>query len=102
MRKLLLILPMSGALLLSTNLFAQDRDHGRDHDDRAGNRHHLYDRHHKDYHDFDEHEHRAWRMYSQQRHRGYIDWDRASERQREDYWKWRHNHSDAVLQINVR
>jgi hypothetical protein len=102
MRKLLLILPMSGALLLSTNLFAQDRDHGRDHDDRADNRRHLYDKHHKDYHDFDEHEDRAWRMYWQQRHRGYVDWDRANERQREDYWKWRHNHSDAVLQINVR
>jgi hypothetical protein len=31
-----------------------------------------------------------------------VDWDRASDRQRQDYWNWRHSHSDAVLQINVR
>lgn len=90
---------MSGALLLSTNLFAQDRDH---HDDRGDNRHHVYDKHHKDYHDFDEHEDRAWRIYLQQRHHNFVDWDRASERERQDYWGWRHNHSDAVLQINIR
>jgi hypothetical protein len=97
MRKLLVILPMSGALLLSPSLFAQDRDHG-DHD----NRHHVYDKRNKDYHDFDEHEDRAWRIYWQQHHHNYIDWDRASARQRQDYWNWRHSHSDSVLQINIR
>jgi hypothetical protein len=100
MRKLLLILPMSGALLLSTSLFAQNRDHDRGRDDHD-NRHHAYDKKHKDYHDFDEHEDRAWRVYWQQHHRDYVDWDRASERQRQDYWNWRHSHSDAVLQINI-
>jgi hypothetical protein len=41
-------------------------------------------------------------IYWERRHRAYIDWDRASERQRQAYWDWRHNHSDAVLQINIR
>jgi hypothetical protein len=40
-------------------------------------------------------------MYVQQHH-GYPDWDRANERQRNDYWKWRHNHSDSILKINIR
>ena len=102
MRKLFLILPMSGALLLSTSLFAQDWDHGRARDRPSDNRHRLYDKHHKDYHDFDEHEDRAWRMYSQQHRQGYVDWDRANDRQRQDYWNWRHTHSDAVLKINIR
>jgi hypothetical protein len=102
MKKLLLISPMSGTLLLSTSLFAQDRDHGRDRDDHKDNRHHVYDKHHKDYHDFDQREDRAWNMYWQQRHHAAVDWDRASDRQRQDYWSWRHSHSDAVLQINVR
>ena len=104
MRKLLLVLPMSGALLLSNSLFAQDRDrdYNRYHDDHQDNRHHFYDRSHKDYHAFDQHEDRAWRMYWQQRHHAYVNWDRASDPERQDYWNWRHNHSDAFLQINVR
>jgi len=93
---------MSGALLLSTNLFAQDRNHGRDPYDRQDFRHHSYDKHHKDYHDFDEHEHRAWRVYLQQKHHNLVDWDRASDRERQDYWNWRHSHSDSVLQIDIR
>ncbi|HEX4164139.1 MAG TPA: hypothetical protein VHZ55_01575 [Bryobacteraceae bacterium] len=100
MKPILLILPLSLGLLVSTNLLAQDRDDH--HDDHHDDRHHVYDKHHKDYHDFDDHEERAWRIYWQQRHRRYIDWDRASESQRDAYWDWRHNHSDAVLQINIR
>ena len=100
MKQLLLIAPFSALLLVASNLPAQDRD--RDHDDHRDDRHHIYDKHHKDYHDFDQREDRAWHMYWEQRHKSFIDWDRASERQREDYWKWRHNHSDAVLQINIR
>ena len=98
MKHVLLTLPLGAALLFAPNLLAQDHDHDG-HDDRH---HHLYDRRHKDYHDFDEHEDRAWHVYWQQRHRSYVDWDRASERQRQDYWNWRHEHSDAVLQINIR
>jgi hypothetical protein len=41
-------------------------------------------------------------MYWQQRHRPYVEWSRANERERERYWAWRHNHSDAVLRINIR
>ena len=95
-KRTLLILPLSAALMVSTNLLAQD------HDDHRDDRHHVYDKSHKDYHDFDEHEDRAWRVYLQQQHRSYIDWSRASERQQQDYWNWRHNHSDAVLNINIR
>lgn len=101
MRKLFLLLPLTGSLLLSTNAFAQDRDH-RDHDNRDDHRHHVYDKKHKDYHEFDDHESRAWQIYWQQHHHAAVDWDRASDRQRQDYWNWRHSHSDAVLQINIR
>lgn len=99
MKRRLLILPLSAALFVSTNLLAQDHD--RDHDEHQDDHHHVYDKHHKDYHDFDEHEERAWRIYWEQRHHAYTDWDRASERDRQAYWDWRHNHSDAVLQINI-
>jgi hypothetical protein len=97
MKRILLVLPLSAALMVSTNLLAQDHD--RDHDDH---RHHVYDKNHKDYHDFDAHEEQAWRIYWQQRHHAYVDWDRATAAQQQAYWDWRHNHSDAVLNINIR
>lgn len=86
-------LPLAIALLAPVSLKAQDHDR----DDR----HHIYDAHHHDYHDFDEHEDRAYRIYWQQRHRDYVDWDHASARQRQAYWDWRHNHSDVDLHIDI-
>src|ERR1035438_3640177 len=56
MKRILLILPLSAALLVPTYLLAQDHD--QDNDDHHDDRHHVYDKHHKDYHDFDDHEDR--------------------------------------------
>ena len=93
MKKLIITLSLSAALAAPMCLYAnQDRD---DHHDG------YYDRHHKDYHQWNDHEDWAWRLYWERRHRHYVDWNRASEAQRQAYWDWRHNHSDAVLQINV-
>jgi hypothetical protein len=56
MKRILLILPLSAALLVPTYLLAQDHD--QDNDDHHDDRHHVNDKHHKDYHDFDDHEDR--------------------------------------------
>jgi hypothetical protein len=91
---------VAAALLLPNYLLAQPQhrdDDRRDHPDE----HRYYDKKHKDYHEWNDHESQAYRMYVQQHH-GYPDWDRANERQRNDYWKWRHSHSDAILKINIR
>ena len=97
MKKVLTSLSLAAALLAPAALIAQDHDdHHGDHDQR------YYDSRHKDYHHWDGNEDRAYHMYWEQNHRSYVDWDRASARQRQDYWNWRHNHSDALLQINVR
>lgn len=98
MKKIALSLSLALSLLAPLALRADDHDrHDRDHDD-----HRFYDKKHRDYHNFDDHEDRAWRMYWQQHHHDYIAWDRASARQQQDYWNWRHSHSDAILQINIR
>jgi hypothetical protein len=98
MKKIIVALSLSAALTMPLcTLAAQDHDDHRDrHDDRG-----YYDKRHHDYHQWNDHEDRAWRMYWEQRHRPYVGWDRASESQREAYWNWRHNHSDAVLNINI-
>jgi hypothetical protein len=91
-----------GAIFLAPNcLFAQPPHHNdrRDHPDE----HRYYDKKHKDYHEWNDHESKAYHRYWQQHHGcQYVDWNQASSRQRNDYWKWRHSHSDAILQINIR
>jgi hypothetical protein len=91
MKKLLLALPIAVALANPVYVMAQDHDHR------------YYDREHKDYHEWNAGEDKAWHRYWEDRHAHYVDWNRASERQRQAYWHWRHEHPDSVLfQVNVR
>lgn len=96
MKKILTSFVVGAALLIPGTISAQPQRH----DDRDDHR--YYDKKHKDYHEWNDHESRAYRIYWQQHHRNYVDWERASERQRNDYWNWRHSHSDAILNINIR
>jgi outer membrane biogenesis lipoprotein LolB len=100
MKQTFIGLLLSAVLLLPGCLFAQPqhRDDRRDHADE----HRYYDKKHKDYHEWNDHEAQAYRIYGQQHGRHYTDWDKANERQRNDYWNWRHSHSDSVLKINIR
>jgi hypothetical protein len=79
------------ALTSPVALVAQDRDD-----------HRYYDRHHKDYHAWNDHEDRAYHRYWEGRHRPYRDFNGLSERERQNYWDWRHDHSDAILKIDIR
>lgn len=93
MKKLFITLSLSAALAMPFYAYAAPQEH---HDDRG-----YYDKHHKDYHQWNDHEDRAWHMYWEQRHHAYIDWSRASASQRQAYWDWRHNHSDMDLHIDI-
>jgi hypothetical protein len=68
-----------------------------DHRDRT-----YHDRDHNDDHHWDRHEDRAYRMWVKENHRRYRDFDRLREEDRQAYWGWRHEHSDAVLRIDIR
>lgn len=91
MKKILTTLTLTAALLTPLSLVAQDH-----HDDRG-----YYDAHHKDYHQWNDHEDRAYHIYWEQHHHAYVDWAAASAAQRQAYWDWRHSHSDAILNINI-
>jgi hypothetical protein len=94
MKKLLLALPLGIALLSPCYMSAQDRDHDRDH--------RYWDAEHRDYHEWNGTEDRAWHRYWEDRHHRYIDWERANAAQRRAYWHWRHEHPDSVLfQVQV-
>jgi hypothetical protein len=56
--------------------------------------HRYYDAEHKDYHEWNENEGRAWRHWLEINHRAYHEWDKAKTREQREYWHWRHDHQD--------
>lgn len=54
----------------------------------------VYDRHHRDYHNWDDRENRAWGVYLNDNHRHAHEYSRARRRERSEYWNWRHAHPD--------
>ena len=54
----------------------------------------IYDRDHRDYHNWDDHEDRAYRRYLTVQHRGYREYHMQHYRVQRHYWNWRHSHPD--------
>jgi hypothetical protein len=73
----------------------QDDRHQEEHQ-RDGNREgeRVYDRSHKDYHNWDANEDHAYRGYLQGNHREYRPYAETNSRQQRSYWNWRHSHPD--------
>jgi hypothetical protein len=61
----------------------------------------YHDQYNQD-HKWDAHEDRAYRVWVKENHRKYRDFAKLNEQDRQAYWGWRHEHSDAVLNINIR
>lgn len=83
---MLLATAIAAPLAMVTTAQPQDRD---DHD-----RHRVYDRDHKDYHNWDDREDHAYRAYLTERHETYREYDKQNARAQRNYWKWRHEHPD--------
>jgi hypothetical protein len=62
----------------------------------------YHDKQHNDDHEWNGHEDRAYRMYAKENHRKYREFSRLNENDRQAYWGWRHEHSDALLKIDIR
>jgi hypothetical protein len=54
----------------------------------------VYDRVHKDYHNWDDNENRAWGQYLQENHRKPHEFKAAKKREQSQYWNYRHAHPD--------
>ena len=54
----------------------------------------IYDSHHHDYHNWDDHEDRAYRRYLAEKHWEYVEYQKQSARRQRAYWAWRHSHPD--------
>jgi hypothetical protein len=54
----------------------------------------VYDRDHRDYHNWDDREDRSYRRYLEEQHRSYREYNRQHSREQRHYWRWRHTHPD--------
>ena len=54
----------------------------------------VYDSHHKDYHNWDDHENRSWGLYLSNNHKKNHEFSKSSKREQSNYWNWRHSHPD--------
>jgi hypothetical protein len=94
MIKILLTTALMGAALIvpgtlaPTQLMAADQKY--------------HDKGHNDDHEWNSHEDKAYRIWAKENHRKYVRFDKLKDEDRESYWGWRHEHSDAVLKINIR
>jgi hypothetical protein len=61
----------------------------------------YHDAKHNDEHEWNDHEDRAYRVWVKENHRKYNDFSKLKENDRQSYWGWRHEHSDALLKIDI-
>lgn len=61
----------------------------------------YHDKKHNDDHEWNNHEDQAYRIYAKEHHRKYRDFSTLRENDRQAYWGWRHDHSDALLKIEI-
>ncbi len=64
--------------------------------------HSYHDNAHNDDHQWNDHEDKAYRIWAKENHRKYQDFSRLKEKDQQAYWGWRHDHSDALLKIDIR
>jgi hypothetical protein len=55
----------------------------------------VYDPGHKDYHNWDDREDKAYRRYLTEQKISYRDYKKLSASRQRAYWNWRHDHPDA-------
>ena len=75
-----------------TALRAQDHKDARTYHDKQRN----------DDHEWNGQEDKAYRIYAKQNHRRYNNFSTLKEEDQQNYWNWRHEHSDALLKIEIK
>jgi len=54
----------------------------------------VYDKNHKDYHNWDDNENRAWGQFLVVNHRDHHEYAKSNKKEQGEYWDWRHAHPD--------
>ena len=75
---------LTAALAAPVAIMAQE---GRD-------QHRVYDKQHKDYHNWDDNENHAWGQYLSENHKSSHEYSKANKKEQSQYWNYRHAHPD--------
>ena len=62
----------------------------------------YHDKQHNDDHAWNGQEDKAYRIYETQNHRKHSEFSTLKEDDQQNYWNWRHEHSDALLKIEIK
>jgi hypothetical protein len=54
----------------------------------------VYDRDHKDYHNWDDRERKSYEEFRHDHPKFSVTFSKTSRAQQSEYWKWRHDHPD--------
>jgi len=54
----------------------------------------VYDRNHKDYHNWDDNENHAWGQYLTENRKSSHEYSKSNRKEQSQYWNWRHAHPD--------
>jgi hypothetical protein len=54
----------------------------------------VYDRNHKDYHNWDDNENHAWGQYLAENRKSSHEYSKSNRKEQSQYWNWRHAHPD--------
>jgi hypothetical protein len=91
-----LVLSAALAVPSAISAAARQQDNGRQEEGRRDDkdRNRIYDRYHKDYHNWDDNEDRSYRVYLGERHREYHPYIELRQKEQRAYWNWRLSHPD--------
>jgi hypothetical protein len=62
----------------------------------------YHDKQHNDDHAWNGQEDKAYGVYVKENHRKSGDFSKLKESDQQNYWNWRHQHSDSVLKIEIK
>jgi hypothetical protein len=72
-----------------------DQGQQQDHNNRnTENQSRVYDKDHKDYHNWDDNENRAWGQFRTENHKRSQEFSKANKKEQSQCWNWRHAHPD--------
>jgi hypothetical protein len=82
-----------GSLLVGAALIAPVSIHANDKDRNCPDKG-YYDRDHKDCHNWDDHEGRAYKDWEKAQRKTDREFSKLKAKEQSEYWKWRHEHPD--------
>ena len=88
MHRYLTVLFVSAALAGSVAAKADDDHHA------ASRAQRYYDKDARDYHEWNQNENQVYRRYVTENHKRDREFAKTTRREKQDYYKWRHNHQD--------